>query len=82
MWRKLKRDDVDDGAYNLTKDSNPMANFGYLAYGTVLNSDNEETSFKLGEAAVVTLSFIAGAMTGQAVTTLTLASSLLLLTAF
>ena len=82
MWRKLKRDDVDDGAYNLTKDSNPMANFGYLAYGTVLNSDNEETSFKLGEAAVVTLSFIAGAMIGQTVTTLTVASSLLLLTAF
>ena len=82
MWRKLKRDDIEDGAYNLTKESNPMANFGYLAHGTVLNSNNDEVSFKLGEAAVVTLSFVAGAMIGQTVTTLTAASSLLLLTAF
>ena len=59
-----------------------MANFGYLAYGTVKNSNNDDVSFKLGEAAVVTLSFVSGAMIGQTVTTLTVASSLLLLTAF
>ena len=83
MWRKLKRDDVDDGAYNLTKESNPMANFGYLAYGSDLaDPDNIKVGFNVGEAAVVTLSFIAGAMVSQTVTTLTVASSILLLTAF
>ena len=59
-----------------------MANFGYLAYGkNLLDKDSEIVSFKLGEAAEITLSFIAGAMISQTVATLTMASSLLLLTA-
>lgn len=31
MYRRLKLDDLNDGAYNLAKDSKPMGLFGYSA---------------------------------------------------
>ena len=86
MVRKLKRDDDDkwDEKYNLTKESNPMANFGYLAYGEVDDTTNtrEKVEFKLSDSAVITLSFVAGAMISQTVTALSVAGSILVLTAF